>query len=80
MLWAAGCGLSLFVAGSVGAGARVCLCAEAGWESLEGGRVVVEVGSAMVLVRKLRLDVSAEGGGGSGACVLARHRKHSPVP
>lgn len=37
-------------------------------------------GGARVVIRELRFVVSAEGGGGRGVIVEARHRKHSPLP
>lgn len=37
-------------------------------------------GGARVVIRELRFVVSAEGGGGRGVIVEARHKKHSPLP
>lgn len=72
---------ALPVSRSVGAGSSWL----AGWLSARGKLVLVlvlvlVVGEAIVVARKFRLDVSAEGGGGRGAWRLARQRKHSPVP
>lgn len=46
-----------------------------------GARLVVAVGDdGIVVARPVSCVVSAEGGGGRGLIMEARHRKHSPVP
>jgi len=57
---------------------RLCLVARAAADGPSGG--IEEVVSDAMVVARVRLVVSADGGGGREARTDARQRKHSPLP